>query len=168
MRAVARFFGQSDLRDVEHRALVARGPEIRAALGDRSLLRALHFSDENIRVPRMLDALKKGRIGSWLKLVRKSGDSSWKLLQNLQPSGRPGEQGLCIALALSADFLGNRGVARVHGGGFAGTIQAYVPRRLRKQYTFIMESYFGPASVIPLALRGRGAGRVSIPEGSNA
>ena len=160
MRAVAAFFGADALRAVEPGLLVARGPEIRAACGDRALLRALHFCAENARVQEMARALKEEEFRRYLKLVKKSGESSWKLLQNLYSSRSPAEQGLPLALALSADYIGKKGAWRVHGGGFAGTIQAYVPHKLLPGYTALMERYFGPGSVIPVSVRSVGATRV--------
>jgi galactokinase len=160
MKAVAEFLGAGTLREVENALFLTRGPEIRAACGDRALLRALHFSGENARVPAMVDALKAGSLRDYFKLVKKSGDSSWRLLQNLYPPERPTEQGLCVALSLCADFLGKKGAWRVQGGGFAGTIQAYVPRKLLPAYTGLMERYFGQGCVIPVSVRPTGAVRV--------
>jgi galactokinase len=160
MHAVAAFLGADCLRAVEPGLLVARGPEIRAACGDRALLRAFHFAAENERVREMGRALRDEDVKRYLKLVKRSGDSSWELLQNLYPSSSPAEQGLPLALALTADYLGKKGAWRVHGGGFAGTIQAYVPRKRLAGYAALMERYFGPASVIPVSIRPRGAVRV--------
>jgi len=160
MRSVAALLGATELRDVDPLQLVARGPEIRRVCGDRALLRAMHFAAEDARVLRMAEALEEAEFGAYLKLVKKSGDSSWRLLQNLYTSGSPRDQGLCVALELSADFIGKKGAWRVHGGGFAGTIQAYLPRKLLAGYTELMERYFGEGCVIPLTLRRSGALRV--------
>lgn len=160
MCAVARFLGANYLREVAPSDLVARGPEIRAACGDRALLRALHFAGENGRVPEMIAALEDRDMKAYLKLVKKSGDSSWRLLQNLYPPEAPAEQGPSLAVALSQDFLGKKGAARVHGGGFAGTIQAYVPTALFDEWRSLMERFFGAGSVIPIQARSTGATRV--------
>ncbi|MEI6875188.1 MAG: galactokinase family protein [Spirochaetota bacterium] len=160
MRAVARLLGATELRDIDSDDLESRGPEIRSALGDRALLRALHFVAENKRVEAMVAALAKGRFRRYLGLVRSSGDSSWRLLQNLVSGRNPAEQALCVALVLSERFLGKRGVARVHGGGFAGTIQAYVRKDISREYRRYMESWFGAGSVIELVIRSKGACRV--------
>lgn len=160
MCAVARFLGANFLREVAPSDLVARGPEIRAACGDRALLRALHFAGENARVPEMIAALEGGNLKAYLKLVKKSGDSSWRLLQNLYPPESPAEQGPSLAVTLSQDFLGKKGAARVHGGGFAGTIQAYVPKNLFGEWKALMERYFGAGSVMPIKTRSAGATRV--------
>jgi len=161
MKAVARALGAGELRDVDPAELEARGPELRAALGDRPLLRALHFFDENERVTAMVEALRRGRVRRYLKLVRRSGDSSWKLLQNLSTGRDSREQGLCLALALTERFLGGKGASRVHGGGFAGTIQAYLPAGLEEEYRRYMEPWFGEGSVISLAIRGPGGCRLA-------
>ena len=108
----------------------------------------------------MAEALTDRDIKKYLKLVKKSGDSSWRLLQNLYPRNAPEEQGLCVAVAISADFLGKKGATRVHGGGFAGTIQAYVPEGLFDDWRALMESYFGAGSVIPIKTRSLGAARI--------
>ena len=160
MRSVAGLFGAAELRGLDVERLIARGPEIRSNCGDRAFLRALHFLGDDARVVRMAEALEADDLGAYLKLVKKSGDSSWRLLQNLYAPESPREQGLPVALALSADFIGKKGAWRVHGGGFAGTIQAYLPKKLLPGYVELMERYFGPGCVIPLAVRGRGALRV--------
>lgn len=162
MKAAAAVLGAGCMREVDPVALVARGPEIRKACGDRAFLRALHFVAENERVVAMVDALEAEDLGAYLKLVRKSGRSSWELLQNCYSTSMPAEQGLPVALALSADFIGRRGAWRVHGGGFAGTIQAYLPKNYSAGYAELMVRYFGPGSVIPISVRSQGAMRVCI------
>ena len=162
MKAVATVLGASYLREVEPEAIIARGPEIRSSCGDRAFLRALHFVAENARVVDMAEALEADDLGAYLKLVKKSGRSSWELLQNLYPCSSPKEQGIPVALSLSSDYLGRKGAWRVHGGGFAGTIQAYVPRKISPGYEDLMHRYFGPDSVIPVAVRQQAAGRVSL------
>jgi galactokinase len=162
MRAVAAVLGAETLRDVDPAELVARGPDIRKACGDRALLRAFHFAAENARVEEMAEALERGEVKSYLRLVKKSGRSSWELLQNLYPPAAPREQGLPLALALSSMYIGGKGAWRVHGGGFAGTIQAYVPKDLMEGYAALMERYFGPACVRRVSVRPRGAARVGV------
>ncbi len=161
MKAVASFLGKAVLREVDPALLVERGPAIRAALGDRALLRALHFAAEDARVPAMVAALERNDVAAYLGLVRASGDSSWRLLQNLYPPEAPHEQGLPLALALSERFLAGEGAVRVHGGGFAGTIQAYVPLARFEGWKALMESYFGPGSVHPIGARPLGTLRLA-------
>lgn len=160
MRAVASLLGADSLREVDPALILSRGPEIRKASGDRAFLRAFHFIGENDTARAMAEALEAGKLRRYLRLVRKSGDSSWRFLQNLYPPGEPREQGLCVALALSELYLGKTGASRVHGGGFAGTIQACLPRKALPGYVSLMESHFGPGSVIVLSVRREGAGRV--------
>ena len=109
----------------------------------------------------MVAALKARDLDAYLKLVKKSGNSSWRLLQNASAPGNPAEQGICVALTLSARLIGKTGAWRVHGGGFAGTIQAYLPRILLDRYVALMERYFGPGCVMPIGIRQAGAIRVS-------
>jgi galactokinase len=164
MRAAASVFGASFLREVDPEHILASASAIRASAGDRALLRSLHFVKENARVPLMAAALRHARMDEYLDLVRASGDSSWRFLQNLGAPHSPREQGPCVALALSeslgSDPAGRSVVSRVHGGGFAGTIQAYVPSDLLPDYTRLLESCFGAGKVIPVRVRIPGAIRV--------
>jgi len=179
MKAVASFFGQGVLRQVGTDQLIARAAELRARTGDRALLRALHFMAENRRVDAMLAALQRARntatrdaaVDEFFGLVRASGASSWQWLQNVYPGTAPREQGLSLALALTAEFMdrlesgpeknrggGHRtGAFRVHGGGFAGTIQAYLPRQAVAEYIAWMTPVFGPRAVTVLRIRRLGA-----------
>jgi galactokinase len=162
MKAVAAAVGAECLREADPAEIVARGPEIRKACGDRALLRAFHFADENARVDEMAEALEAGDLDDYLKLVKKSGRSSWELLQNLYPPSAPREQGIPLALALSGMYIGAKGAWRVHGGGFAGTIQAYVPKRLYEGYAALMERYFGTGCARRIAVRPFGARKIGI------
>jgi galactokinase len=162
MKAAAAVLGAGYLREVEPDLLIARGPEIRKACGDRAFLRALHFAADNARVVDMVEALETANIDAYLKLVRKSGISSWELLQNIYPPSIPTQQGLSVALALTEGYLGRKGAWRVHGGGFAGTIQAYLPKRRVAGYADLMARYFGPGSIIPISVRGKGALKVRV------
>ena len=110
----------------------------------------------------MTKALEADDLRAYLKLVKKSGRSSWELLQNVYAPKAPSEQGISVALALSELFIGRKGAWRVHGGGFAGTIQAYLPKESLSAYSELMESYFGPGSVIPITVRRLGATRVEL------
>jgi galactokinase len=179
MKAVAQLCGGQVLRDVSKETLFQRSKEIRSALGDRALLRALHFLAENERVSAMLAALedadsaktaeeKRTAIDGYLDLVNESGNSSWELLQNVFTPKNPKEQGVSVALAMTGDFLrslgertttGKRlgGAYRVHGGGFAGTIQAYIPQKDLDAYIRWMGSVFGPQAVTVLRIRPIGA-----------
>jgi galactokinase len=179
MKAVAAFFGKSVLRETEEEAVEGRAAEIRKVLGDRALLRALHFFDENQRVDAMLAALerfdraptvgsKQNALAAYLALVNESGNSSWELLQNVYSPRNPKEQGISLALALTRDFLRSGtalpGACRVHGGGFAGTIQAYIPISVMDAYCAGMETVFGAGSVTVLQIRPVGAAELELQD----
>jgi len=160
MREVASVFGKETLRGLETGQLLRKMPEVRAAAGDRAVLRALHFLEEDERVLAMAKALDDGRMKRFLKLASRSGASSWRYLQNVLAPGDARDQGLALALALTETFLGKRGACRVHGGGFAGTLQAYVPLDGFREYKNFMERTLGPGCVTRLRLREEGAGEV--------
>ncbi len=154
MRMVASYFGKDNLREVEYADFISNIKEIREKLkNDRAILRAYHFFKENERVDLMLQELKDESIDTFLMLVEESGNSSFKYLQNVYPSSSPSEQGLSLALALSEDVLEGEGASRVHGGGFAGTIQAYVPEYMVDKYIKRMESVFGEGCSTCIAIR---------------
>lgn len=165
MKAVANALGGEVLRDSSSgelmRALAEKGHELREALGDRAILRAIHFFDENERVAEQVRALKAGDVDEFMKKVVESGNSSYKFLQNVYTVKNIREQGLSLALCLTEDFLkGGRGVCRVHGGGFAGTIQAFVPNELTRDYAAMIDGVFGDGACHVLSVRKNGACRV--------
>ena len=154
MKEVAAFFGKSVLREVDYEEFIDSLPLLREKIkNDRAILRAFHYFNENLRVKAMLDCLKEDDFDSYLYYVEESGNSSFKYLQNVYPAINVKEQGLSLALAVSEDFLYGEGVCRVHGGGFAGTIQAYVPKDLTEDYIELIDSIFGPGSATVLAIR---------------
>ena len=161
MKAVAGFYGKENLREVEFQDFLRDIRKIREALhNDRALLRAYHFFKENERVSYILSNLKNEDIDTFLYNVQESGNSSFRFLQNVYPSSEPHEQGVSLALALSEEILDGEGASRVHGGGFAGTIQAYVPVRLREKYIKAMENLFGEGCSTVIAIRSLPVGRV--------
>ncbi|QNM06025.1 galactokinase [Qiania dongpingensis] len=160
MKSVSEYMGKKVLREVDKGEFFRRLPEIRKAAGDRAVLRAIHFFGENERAGAEADALSEGRFADFLELVKVSGNSSYKYLQNIYTCKSPREQGLAIGLAVSEDILGSRGVSRVHGGGFAGTIQAFVPDDLVNRYRKVMNSIFGEGSCHVLKVRLYGGIRV--------
>jgi galactokinase len=162
MKAVADLFGQPSLRRLSMEKLLRRTEEVRAATGDRALLRAIHFIRENSRAADLVEVLEAGKIKKFLKLVRKSGDSSWRLLQNVTVPGAIKDQSLAVALELSAEFLGKSGAARVHGGGFAGTIQAFIPLEKAEEYVGFMDERFGIGASTVLHIRPMGAGKLEV------
>lgn len=153
MKSVAKFFGKSELRDITREELIEKLPEVRRACGDRAAARAFHFLDDNLRVGREAEALKKGDIEAFLRLITESGNSSFKYLQNVFAVKNTAEEGLVIGLYMSESILGGRGAVRVHGGGFAGTIQAFVPADLADEYSRKMEALFGEGSCYRLYIR---------------
>ena len=157
MKAVAAYFGREVLRGITKEQLIKNAPELRAKLGDRPILRAMHFINENERVIKQRDALIKGDFETFLSLVKKSGDSSYRFLQNVYTVKNPNEQGLSLALCISEQLLDNgKGVCRVHGGGFAGTVQAFVKRGFTAEYKKNIEKVFGTGSCSVLSVRAEG------------
>lgn len=160
MRSVAACLGRDTLGNVSADELVKKAGSLRSRCGDRAFLRALHFAHENERVDAMAQAIREKNLDLLLSIARDSGDSSWKYLQNMHVPTSPRKQGLEIALALTREYLGKAGACRVHGGGFAGAIQAYIPDDRMEGYRSYMESVFGPNSVIPLSIRPWGVARI--------
>ena len=161
MKAVAAALGKEVLREVDEQAFEAALPALREQVGDRAILRALHFFGENRRVVAQKQALLADDINTFFALVRASGSSSFRFLQNVYSPANPAEQGISLALALAEDFLAEcGGVCRVHGGGFAGTVQAYVPLHETDAFAARMNAVFGEGATIVLAIRPEGAIRV--------
>ncbi len=163
-QAVARFFGVSVLRDVDQCKFRDSLPKLRREVGDQAVLRAFHFFEENRRVAEQTLALDCHDFERFLALVNESGQSSWMLLQNCFSCQTPTDQGVPLALTLSAQLLGKRGAWRVHGGGFAGTVQAFVPRDLLEEYMGGMERVFGRAACCRVQVRPVGAIRLPVQE----
>ena len=161
MKAVAALFGEEVLRPVSYEALLSKAGEIREKLGDRALLRAIHFVQENHRVEEIVAALRKGDYDRFLTLLTQSGRSSFCYLQNVYANIAPQEQGLSLALALSEQLLDGRGAFRVHGGGFGGTTQNLVPLDLVPQFKETIESVFGAGSCHILFIRPLGGTEVT-------
>lgn len=153
MKLVAKHFGQEVLRGITAQDILKDIKVLRSALGDRSVLRALHFVKENERVSHEVDALKKGDFEQFIDCVKKSGDSSYKYLQNVYSNSDVQSQNVSIALAISDVVLQGNGVSRVHGGGFAGTIQAFVKNDTVEEYKKSMDLVFGEGSCSDLRIR---------------
>ena len=161
MKSVAAYFGKKVLRQVEMNELVAAIPVLREKVGDRAILRALHFINENARVKSQTAALKAGDLDGFLSGVIASGRSSFCYLQNVYTSKNLSEQGLSLALCLAEGYLSDKRAAwRVHGGGFAGTIQSFVPAEAVEGYRALMDSVFGEGKCIVLRVRPVGAVKV--------
>lgn len=153
MKQVAGFFGRDVLRGVSYRELIANAPLLRAQFGDRAFLRAVHFVKENERVGAIVNALKDKDYPLFLHLVTESGGSSYRYLQNVYANCDPKEQSMAVALEMAEDLLNGRGAYRVHGGGFGGTTQNFVPFDLLEEFRAGIESVFGEGSCHVLSIR---------------
>jgi galactokinase len=162
MKETARALGAELLRGSSREQLLARAPSLRAAAGDRAILRALHFYEEDRRAAEEAEALERGDFPEFLRLAVESGESSWMLLQNCYPPGAARQQGMALGLAVSRSLLAGQGAWRVHGGGFAGTIQAFVPSALLPRYLQAMRALFGPGACHCLSIRQAGAAMLDL------
>ncbi len=161
MKSVAAHFGKSVLREVSCDELMAEIPALREKVGDRAVLRALHFANENKRVAEQKAALLSEDLEAYFDLVKQSGRSSFCYLQNVYTTKNLTEQGLSLALCLAEGYLKDRvGAYRVHGGGFAGTIQSYVRSEDVEGYRALMDGVFGEGKCIVLRIRPVGAVKV--------
>ncbi len=160
MRAAAAVLGKEVLCGTTMEELLLHSKEIREKAGDRAYLRAIHFVNENVRVQREVAALKADDFEGFLKAVKESGDSSYKYLQNVYTNHDVQHQNVSIALSVSDVVLGNNGVSRVHGGGFAGTIQAFVKNEAVAEYKKVMDQLFGEGACDVLKIRKYGGMKV--------
>ncbi len=156
MGCIASVWEKPVLREVAFEAILSRIPSLRETCGDRAILRSFHFFKDNARVRSMVKALEIGDITRYLALVRESGSSSWRFLQNCIPTGETKEQGVALAIALCEHYLEGRGAARVHGGGFAGTIQVYVPDDSFHSFEKMIGPVFGEDAVTEILIRDEG------------
>ena len=159
-RQVAAFFGKEVLREVDEAEFYAKLKEVRAATSDRAILRAIHFFGENQRVQRQFAALQSGDFAAFLQMVTESGRSSWMYLQDITPAGAIQHQDMAVALALCDRLLQGSGAFRVHGGGFAGTVQAFVPLAKLEQFRSGIEAVLGQGACHVLSIRAEGGVRL--------
>jgi len=160
MKAIAAYFGKEVLTQVPEAEFYAAIPALRKAYGDRAVLRGVHEYQENDRVRRQVAALKSGDFEAFLKMVTESGHSSYMYLQNVIPAGYVQHQDMAVALALCEKYLQGRGAYRVHGGGFAGTVQAFVPLDILEDFKAGIEGALGAGSCHVLSIRAEGGQRV--------
>ncbi|MBE6528984.1 MAG: galactokinase [Ruminococcaceae bacterium] len=161
MKSVAAYFGKPVLREVEEEKVLSSIAELREKTNDRAVMRALHFYAENRRVAAQKAALKAGDLNAFFELVIASGRSSFCYLQNVFTTQNPAEQGLSLALCLAERTLaGKKAAWRVHGGGFAGTIQAFVPNDTVETFRATMDAAFGTGACMVLRIRPVGATRI--------
>jgi len=162
MKSVAKELDAKVLREVTLEQIVEAIPELREKTGDRAILRAYHFQGDNARVVKQVEALEQNNFPAFLQMVIESGYSSFMYNQNIYPVNNVKEQGVSLALALSEMILKGEGAWRVHGGGFAGTIQAFVPQNLLPMYIATLEHVFGKGSCKKLFIRNTGSSKVEL------
>lgn len=153
MKSVAEELGQEVLRPVSFDRFIAALPDLHGEVSDRALLRAFHFITENNRVPELVEALEEKDLETFLDGILSSGKSSWMYLQNLYDANNPAFQSLAVGLMVSEALLKGEGAWRVHGGGFAGTIQAFVPHYMVESYRDTMDNLFGEGKCQVLNIR---------------
>ena len=154
-------FGKKYLREIPKTEFVKKIPEIRGKVTDRAILRAMHIYRENDRVRHLVEALRWNDIEAFLDLIKESGRSSWMYLQNITPAGAVKHQEVAVALALCETYLKGQGAYRVHGGGFAGTVQAFVPLDMLDSFKASIEAVLGENSCHVLNIRQQGGIRVN-------
>ncbi|MBE5929933.1 MAG: galactokinase [Lachnospiraceae bacterium] len=162
MESVAAYFGKGYLRQVDEADFYRELPNLRKTCSDRAVLRAMHFFGDNRRAKEEAEALREGDAEKFLSLVQESGDSSEALLQNLYSTSAPTEQAIPLGVAVSKRILKGKGAVRVHGGGFAGTIQAFVPTSLAEEYAAEMERVFGEGACYVFRIRPVGGVEVTV------
>ena len=153
MKAIAALMGKEVLTQIPEEDFYGHIAYLRKECGDRAVLRCIHFYQENARVPRQVAALRAGDFDAFLALVRESGRSSWMYLQNVVPAGYKLHQDVALALALCDHYLADRGAYRVHGGGFAGTVQAFVPMDLLESFRTGIDAALGEGACHVLSIR---------------
>ena len=164
MKKIAGFFGKEVLSEVPEEDFSVNIPALRKEYGDRAVLRAFHFYKENARVEKETKALENGDFECFLKLVKESGHSSYMYLQNVIPAGYKEQQDVALALALCDDLLKEKGAFRVHGGGFAGTVQAFVPLEVLEEFKNGIENILGKETCKVLKIRLHGGTEMEIED----
>ncbi len=156
LKNICSFFGCDVLTQIPEEKFVANMAALREKFGDRAVLRAYHFYKENARVPKQVAALRAGDFNAFLQLVKESGYSSYMYLQNVIPAGYQEHQDVALSLALCELYLGGRGAYRVHGGGFAGTVQAFVPYDILDTFRTGIDAVLGEGACHVLSIRPEG------------
>lgn len=164
IKAVAVHFGREVLSQIDEAEFYAAIPALRKSCGDRAVMRGIHFYQENARVPQQVAALEQGDFDGFLQLVRQSGYSSYMYLQNVIPAGYKAHQDVAVALGLCEHYLNGRGAYRVHGGGFAGTVQAFVPFDILDAFVAGIDGALGAGACHVLSIRPQG-GVPAVVEG---
>ena len=162
MKQMAEYLGKEVLTEIPEADFYAAIPELRAKFGDRSVLRGVHEYQENARVLKQVAALEQGDFDTFLRLIKESGFSSWMYLQNVIPAGYKEHQEMGVALALCEKYLQGRGAYRVHGGGFAGTVQAFVPFDLLESFRSGIDAALGEGACHVLSIRPQGGVEMEV------
>lgn len=157
MKQVAKYFKKEFLRDVEPAQVFKNLAELRKSVNDRAILRAIHFFDDNDRVPKQSDALMNKDLATFFTLINESGQSSYDYLQNVFSTNDPLEQSVSLTLCLTKRYIGNVGACRVHGGGFAGTIQVFMRDDMVNDYIKLMETALFKGCCYVLNIRNEGS-----------
>ena len=164
IKAVAACFGKDVLTQIDEAEFYAKIPVLRKECGDRAVMRCIHFYQENVRVPQQVAALREGDFEKFLSLVKQSGYSSYMYLQNVIPAGYKQHQDVAVALGLAEHYLKGRGAYRVHGGGFAGTIQAFVPYDMLDEFVAGMDGALGKGACHVLSIRPQGGVEMEVAQ----
>ena len=162
MKRIADHFGKEVLSQVDEADFYAVMPQLRKTCGDRAVMRAFHFYQENARVPHQVAALESGDFAAFLSMVKQSGYSSWMYVQNVIPAGYKEHQDVAVALALCEKYLCGRGAYRVQGGGFAGTVQAFVPFDLVDSFKTGIDAVLGDGACHILSIRPQGGVEMEV------
>ncbi len=156
LKSVCAYFGKEVTTEIDEADFYAAIPALRQQCGDRAVLRAVHEYQENRRVSEQVEALEQGNFQRFLELVKESGLSSWIYLQNVIPAGYTQHQDVAVALALCQHYLKGAGAFRVHGGGFAGTVQAFVPMAQLEEFRSGIDAALGAGACHVLSIRPQG------------
>ena len=162
MKAVCEYFGKDVVTEIPEEDFYAAIPALREKCGDRAVMRVIHEYNENRRVPQQVACLESGDFEGFLRLTKESGFSSWMYLQNVIPAGYVKQQAMAVALGLCEHYLQGRGAYRVHGGGFAGTVQAFVPFELLESFQAGIDGALGEGACHVLSIRPQGGVEMEV------
>ena len=162
LKAVSQYFGKEVITEIDEADFYAAIPQLRERCGDRAVMRTIHEYNENRRVPQQVECLEKGDFEGFLKLTKESGFSSWMYLQNVIPAGYVNQQAMAVALGLCEHYLQGKGAYRVHGGGFAGTVQAFVPQEILESFRTGIDAALGEGACHVLDIRPQGGVKMEV------
>ena len=164
LKSICAHFGKEVLTQIDEAEFYANIPALRKECGDRAVMRAIHFYQENARVPQQVAALRENDFPRFLELIKESGRSSWMYLQNVIPAGYKEHQDVALSLALCQHYLQGKGAYRVHGGGFAGTVQAFVPFEILDSFRSGIDAVLGEGACHVLSIRPQGGVEAFVAE----